>query len=223
MENTEITFPNNRIYRLSPERNLVHKWGWNFPSEIEERPLFVTGLSGTGKSTYIREICKQENVPYSSQTFVFLGKSPEISRSPYTHNSSFSDLFNSKFIDGHFLFKLPSWNKPIHAHSDEVCSSDYDSLNLESSFNFGDEIKEKIIFEFRQLEPTLIQEARKRREEEKLLGNSLFKHHTYRPHSEEQIKKGEYLLYQTAHKLFEQGADVYIRTRFDGDPLRFVE
>ncbi|MDD5012243.1 MAG: hypothetical protein PHQ66_01180 [Candidatus Nanoarchaeia archaeon] len=223
MEAINVRFPNNRTYSLFPERNTIQKYGLSFPSEIDNRTLFITGLSGTGKSTFVRKICDEEKIPYFGQTFVFLKESPEIYRAPHVRNIPLRNLSNNKIIDGHFLFNFPSWDKPIHAHGDEVCNSDYDFLDTEKDFSIDSEINNKIIFEFRQLEPSLIQEARKKRHEEAILGNPLFKNHTYRAHSIEQIEKGEYLLYLTAHKFFEQGADVFIRTSFYGEPLRFVK
>lgn len=217
-----ISFPNHRSYHLYPERNLTHKYGLDFPSEIDKKTLFLAGISGTGKSSLATRICEEEHIHYFGQTFILLREKPALYRSP--GSNSFHDLTRKKIIDGHFLFPIPSTKRNYsYEHEDSICHADYDFLTLKNNFLFDNEIKENMVFEFRQLKPLLIQIARKKREKAKKSGYDKFRYHTYRRQTRREIKKEEYLLYQVAHNLFEQGADVYVRTSFKGTPLRFLE
>jgi hypothetical protein len=47
MKPITINFP-KRSYHLYQENNLTHKYGLDFPSGINDKTLFVTGISGSG-------------------------------------------------------------------------------------------------------------------------------------------------------------------------------
>jgi len=195
----------DKEYCLYPEQNTIQKYGWVFPSEFENRTLFVTGLSGTGKTTFVKKICNKENIPYAGQTFILLKPNPVLHRSAEPDLISLTDLTKKKIIDGHFLFPTDTGRGVAYAHNQP---------RWDYNFAFGD-IKNNLLFEFRQLDPCRIQELIQKRYAS---GNAFG--HTFNPTIEE-ITTGENLLYQTAHKLFEQGADVYIRRGLNGVPWRF--
>jgi len=227
---TQIYFPNGKAYLLYPEEKTIHKYGLDFPTEVSRRTLFVTGISGSGKTNLVSRICEKEHMQYKGQVSVLLNEKPKIIFCDYSkmrqklRQKRLSKFSGLKVVDGHFIFEIPAVKKrSLYAHSKEVCRADYDALNLLDNLLLERQLKKKFIFEFRQLSPFLIQEARKKREAEESAENlSPWLKHTFRQHTEDEILKGEYLLYQAAHNLFENGLDVYIRTRFDGEPLRFL-
>jgi len=197
----------DKEYCLYPEQNTIQKYGWVFPSEFENRTLFVTGLSGTGKTTFVKKICNKENIPYAGQTFILLEQNPILHHTSEPDLFSLMDLTRKKIIDGHFLF--PTNTRPGFNYAHNISTFSYD-------FSFG-KIKDNLLFEFRQLEPSRIHTLIQKRYAS---GNAFG--HTFNPTIEE-ITKGENLLYETAHKLFEQGADVYIRRGLNGVPWRFFK
>jgi hypothetical protein len=220
-----VMFPNGQEYTLVPEENTIWKSGLQFPSEIEEKALFIAGLCGTGKSTLVSKLCEEDKKKPEGQVLLTLSSRPKIQFCPIRENlSCLNDLVKWKVIDGHFIFELPRLTgKPVFAHKDPVCSADYDFLKIGEQFEFDNSVKKKFIFEIRQLSPTLIEDFRKQRYEEQISkGISSWNRHSYTSRTPEEIQKGQYLYYQAAHKLFEQGIDVYIRTSLDGAPLRFL-
>lgn len=216
----EVNFPGRTFY-LVPETNIVKKYGFYFPREIEQKTLFVTGISGTGKSYTAKEICKQEQVKYDRQSNIILQETPKLWRAPIKFNS-ISDLATNKVVDGHFLFDFPGIGKreAYYAHDPAICNLDYSNLELKGNFN-ADIFGNKFIFEFRQFAPDLINFMRMNREKNTTVpigwGYPDFKYQ-----SDEIINKAEYLLYQTAYKLFEKSSDVYVRLSPHGKPYRFL-
>jgi hypothetical protein len=220
-----INFPNGKEYFLAPEENTIWKSRLEFPAEVKEKALFVTGLSGTGKTNLISTLCKQDKLDCHGQVFLTLSPLPVIKLPESMEKvNCLDDLAKCKLIDGHFLFELPRLKKnSVFAHEDLVCKTDYDALKL-GDFYFNDDVKKKFVFEVRQFSPTIIERNRKKRYERQIAeGMSKWDRHSYVTRTSEEIQKGQYLFYQAAHNLFEQGINVYIRTSFEGTPLRFLE
>jgi hypothetical protein len=216
-----VHFP-KKTYYLCPEKNTTRRDGFIFPSEIDNRTLFLTGNSGVGKTTRMKKICENEHIGYSGQECIIF---PNLQEDRIPHKN-LSELVSEKFIEGHFTFCGLS-NIPLKKHffphdRKIVYSRDYPSLEINEDLNLDSLIKEKFIFEFLLPKPSFIKKLRIKRYNQEKKSNHIM-HTIYKDQNKKNIKKEEYLLYQTAHKLFEQGADVYIRTSFNGTPLRFLK
>lgn len=227
MEQTQISFPNGAEYFLCPEKNLTQKCGIYFPSTIEDKTLFVTGISGSGKTTLVKSLCKEKRVSYHEQLCLLLGDKPYFREWSFAKKGliepSMNEILDRKIIDGHFVFQIPFLGRDIlFPHFHEIYSADYGNLQINNICKFDNIFKNKFSFEFRQTNPLLIQVARRDRFQNEIANNSSMIHPDL-SNSVEEIAKGQYLLYQVAHFLFEKEIDVYIRTDFNGVPLRFAK
>lgn len=218
MKQIAVRFPNKKTFYLYPERNTICKYGLDFPYEIGNRTLFLTGNSGTGKTTLVENLCKYENMTYPGQRFITFNTFKD-----RAGHKSLSDFLPEKVIDGHFTFLGFSEKKPCFVHDRKIIYPlDYSSLTLNGDVPLDSLVKENFIFEFRLFKPRDIKKARinryKQEERKNCVGHTI-----YKDQRKKNILKEEYLLVQAAHKLFAEGADVYIRTSFNGIPWRFSE
>ena len=225
----EIEFPNGKKYRFVPEPDTIRYHGIEFPSEVLERNLVVTGFMCTGKSTLVAKVHGYDCPSKSEETLSIFGD-PAKGQEIWHDNRMMKELMEGrhKTAETHFLFymgyKPNGTNIPLFVHHHPVYERDYSELELDlSCMLLTEPIKEKILFEFRLFEPSeLIRLMKERHDKEKTM--PIKKRHTYYPDlTPEQIKKGEYLLIQAAEHFNQEGLYVYLRESFDSTPLRFID
>jgi len=217
-------FPNGQKYFFNYEKDIIRIADASYPSEVRNKTLFVTGLSGVGKTTAVSRFCEEEGLNYKGQVFLTFPRS-KVNFDWDEKATDLEHLAEWKVLDGHFLFNLPYLSKDIlFAHDESICRANYDSLKLGGQFEFNDNIKKNFIFEIKQLPSNAIIQFREQRfQEETRKMIPFIDRHSYVPRTSEEIRKGEYVLYQAAHQLYEQGLNVYIRNSLEGAPLRFAE
>ncbi|MDP7140860.1 MAG: hypothetical protein QF362_04400 [Candidatus Woesearchaeota archaeon] len=225
----EIEFPNGKRYRFVPESSTIREYGIDFPSEFLDRNLLVTGFMCTGKSTLVAKARGYDSALESKESFSVIGdftKDQEI----WYDNPVVKELLEGKHkvAETHLLFYIGYRHNgteiPVFVHHHPIYERNYSELELDLTYlSITKSIKEKILLEFRLFEPNeLIRLMRKRHDKEKTA--PIEERHTYYPNlTPEHIKKGEYLLIQTADYFYQKGLDVYLRDSFSCVPLRFVD
>ncbi|MCL5018583.1 MAG: AAA family ATPase [Candidatus Pacearchaeota archaeon] len=223
MRDMYVNFP-TRSYHLHKEKkeNIIQECGLKLLAEKKSKTLVLIGPSGTGKTTLAKKICNYEHLNYTEQK-CFRFSDLKDDRFPH---KDLSELASDKIIEGHFVFSELShthFQRPFFPHDREIVySRDYSSLELDENINLNPSIRDNFIFEFILPKPSVIKKLREKRYNQEKRKNQL-RHTKYPYQNTKNIEQEEYLFWQAAYKLYKEGADVCIITKFGGIPLRFSE